>query len=670
MNDKINILPPEVYNILSAGEVVENPASVVKELVENAIDAGATKINVEIVKGGIDEITVTDNGSGCPEDQLLKVFLPHATSKIATANDIDNILSLGFRGEAMASISAVSQVEFTSKPARQEHAIKITKDGQTEIVGGNNGTTVRVANLFYNTPARRKFLKSENTEKNLVTNVIHNIIFSHPNHNIKYMVDGETNIDFRGTGLLSAIAQVYGIDDGMLEVTYRTADIKIGGYISNIKLSKKNKSRQIVIVNGRVIDGGIIAQTVNEIMPNYLMVGEYPVFVLTLDIPADKIDVNVHPQKREVRFDDKDTLINAIEMAIISATDKYFMQQRQTQMPKNTPTPTGTLNPNEQMRTWGGETKQNYNDKNVTGHNTIQSNEWQNVTDENATINTENQHGMGGDEPTQNFNGQNAAFNTENQYKMEKNVRPPVTKLVGKSFDPTATQHKSEEVFLRAMSFIAADSPNSQNETMVSSGSSVLHEFIMNNPLQQPHEFMKPQPEFEMPPEIEQTKIADNDDYKILGQVFETYLFVATGEQMLIIDQHAMAERINYDNFKRAMDTNNMASQTLLTPEIIKLSPKEQIAFEKIQPHLIAMGFECGEFGADSIRVLSIPTAMSVYGIDEFLRCILADRELQTNKLSDILKDRIAMAACKASIRAGDLLTNEQIASFMENYKK
>jgi DNA mismatch repair protein MutL len=588
---RINILPPEVYNLLSAGEVVENPASVVKELVENAIDAGADKINVAITGGGIDEITVTDNGSGCGKDELSKVFLPHATSKISSAADIDSILSLGFRGEAMASIAAVAQVEFISKPAAQEHAVKITNNGKTEIVSGNNGTAVRVANLFYNTPARRKFQKSENTEKNLVTNVIHNIIFSHPFLHIKYTVDGEVNIDFRGAGLLSAVKQIYGVNDEMSEMSYKTAGIAIGGYISNIKLAKKNKSRQTVIVNGRVIDGGIIAQTVNEVMSNYLMGGEYPVFVLTAEIDTAKIDVNVHPQKKEIRFADRDFIINAVEMAVIKALDEYFLRQRESQIPKNEPAfPQYTT-------------------------------------------------------------GQSANESALPQYTGERRM---AGKLVGKSFDPTATEHKSEEVFLRAMSFLSGGAPHG---AAVASGASVLHEFAAA-------------PQIELPPEVVQTRIISGSDYQILGQVFETYLLAATAEQLLIIDQHAMAERINYDKFTAAMNKNNIAAQALLDSVIIKLSPKEQIAFEKIKPHLTAMGFECDEFGTDSIRVSAIPAAMSAYGIDEFLRCILADRELMTDKLSDILKDRIAMAACKASIRAGDILTHEQIASFMENYKK
>ena len=208
----INVLPPAIYNRLAAGEVVENPASIVKELLENSLDAKAKQITVEIVNGGIDEIIVADDGEGVAESELPKVFMPHATSKIAQADDIDHITSLGFRGEALASIAAVAKVEFTSKPDGQDYAVTINQDNEQQFTGGNRGTKVRVANLFYNTPARKKFLRSVNVEKNHVTQIIHEIVFAHPNLHLRYYVEHQLIMDYRGEGLSVAMEQIYKID--------------------------------------------------------------------------------------------------------------------------------------------------------------------------------------------------------------------------------------------------------------------------------------------------------------------------------------------------------------------------------------------------------------------------------------------------------------------------
>jgi DNA mismatch repair protein MutL len=600
----INILPPKVYNLLSAGEVVENPASVVKELAENAIDADAAKITVEITNGGIDEIVVTDNGTGCPERELPKVFLPHATSKIADAQDIDGISSLGFRGEAMASISAVSRAEFTSKPVGQEYAVKITNSGKTEMAASGGGTTVKISNLFYNTPARRKFLKSGNTERNNVTAVIHNIIFSHPTIHIKYTADNEKIIDFHGRGLLNAIEEIYGVNTNeILPVDFSGEYIKIGGYISNVKLSKKNKTRQVVIVNGRVVDGGIVAAAANEIMSNYLMVGEYPIFVLTVEIDTAKIDVNVHPQKREIRFADREAIANSVKAAVIKALDIYFLKMTPAAIAAAPATDT---------------TNRTAADPNINP----------------AAIAA----------PTPSAGGQAAGTPPKNT--------PPIQKFFGKSFDPDAIEHKPQEVLLRAMRLLSTEATGS----MVADKPGILNEFR--------------QEKFELPPKTEQTKMTDGNEFRILGQVFETYLLVSTAENLLIIDQHAMAERINFDKFKRMVDENNISSQPLLTPEIIKLTPREQNAAQKIKPHLISMGFDIDEFGIDCIRISAIPSIFTAFGTDEFMRAVLSDRELQTDKLSEYLRDRIATMACKASIRAGDIMTDGQIASFIANYQK
>ncbi len=563
--NKINILSPEIYNRLSAGEVVENPASIVKELVENSIDAGSDKITVEIINGGIDEITVTDNGVGVSKEELEKVFLPHSTSKISKASDIDNINSLGFRGEAMASISAVAKVKFISKPTDQENAFQINEKNECVPVTANNGTVVKVSNLFYNTPARRKFLRSINTERNSVTEVMQNLIFANPKLNIKYIIDGKTFIDFRGTGLLSAISKIYKIDEtNMMPLNGEARGLKITGAISNIKLSKNNKTRQVVVVNGRAINGGVVSFAANEIMSNYLMVGEFPIFVLLLDLDNTKIDVNVHPQKKEIRFEDKSEIILFIKNVINNAMDDYFMKGLPTTISKVVPVDLPSL---------------------------------------------------------------------------------PILPA-GKSFNPE--NKSSEAVLIKSLDLF------NSGDSELKSAPNILSNF---------------EPSIQ-PVKSHQQSVLSEYDFRILGQVFETYLIINTNNEFMIVDQHAMAERINYDKLKEQIDKGIISSQQMLDPVIINLTPKELSNFEKIKASLNSMGFDCEEFGSDAIRFSAVPMIMSGMGVKEFLRVILSDKDIIDSKLSDAIKDKIASIACKASIKGGEILSDEQIISFIEVYKK
>lgn len=562
---EINILPPIVYNRLAAGEVVENPASIVKELVENSLDAGAHKITVQIVNGGIDEIVVIDDGEGVDQANLSKVFLPHATSKIKNLTDIDHIASLGFRGEAMASIAAVAKVEFTSKPREQDYAASINDENEIKMVGGNNGTTVRVANLFYNTPARRKFLRSSSIERNNVTQTIHDFIFANPDLIMRYIVDGKVMLDYNGKGLSAAMAQIFDISQQeLLTVDYQEPDLAVKGFISNMRLSKPNRDRQVVVVNGRVVNGGLPAAVVNETMANYLPVKEYPIFVLHLTIATDKVDVNVHPQKKEVRFEDKEKLTTFVRSAISHTLDKFFMGQIDT-MIKPVELPKLAV------------------------------------------------------------------------------ATPP--KVAGKSFVP------NQEPVAETVLFKSLDLLNDTQPAVKCAPN------ILNN--------VEVEPVVES---AEQVTVLPQNSFKVLGQVFETYLLVSTAENLLIIDQHAMAERINYDKFRKEIDTDAVKTQVMLAPLIINLSPQELSKYEKIKPLLTSFGFDCDLFGESAIRISAIPAVMSNSRVKDFLMVLLDDKEIVDASLSDTVKHKVATSACKASLKAGEVLSHEQIEYFLANY--
>lgn len=324
----INVLPPDVANKIAAGEVVERPASVVKELVENAIDSGATQITVEIKNGGISYIRVTDNGCGMSYDDAKKAFLRHATSKLKTAGDLQSICTLGFRGEALASIAAVSDIELITKSENSEGVFIELDAGvisRDEFIGCPEGTTIVVNNLFYNIPARMKFLKKNSTEGSYVTDVIERQLLANPNISFKYIVDGKEKLFHNGDGSLkTAIYCIYGKEyaDNLLEVSRQINGIKINGFIGRSNIARSNRAYQSLFVNGRFVYNKTIAFRIEQGFENNIMTHKFPFYVLNIEISPEAIDVNVHPTKQEIKFADERAVANEIYCAVKDALSK------------------------------------------------------------------------------------------------------------------------------------------------------------------------------------------------------------------------------------------------------------------------------------------------------------------------------------------------------------
>lgn len=328
----INILDSAIANRISAGEVVERPASIVKELVDNSIDAGATAITVEIKNGGIDYIKVSDNGTGIEESDLKKAFLPHATSKIKTIDDLDSIWTLGFRGEALASIVSVSQVTTTTKTSVDELANVIEVSGgefgTIKKLAGNNGTTIEVKNLFYNTPARRKFLRKPKIEESEITNVMSRYILAKPTIKFKYIVENNIVFSSNGTDLLSAISCVYNGEtaQNILPIDVTSNSLHIYGYVSNLSFTKPNTTYQTLLVNGRYVIDETVSKAVYMAYEEFLMSRQFPFFVLNIDLPYTDVDVNVHPNKLSIKFSKPsvifDLMYSAVRKAISSVITK------------------------------------------------------------------------------------------------------------------------------------------------------------------------------------------------------------------------------------------------------------------------------------------------------------------------------------------------------------
>ena len=324
---KINLLSSKIYNRIAAGEVVERPFSVVKELVENSIDAGANNIEIEIENGGISCIKVTDNGSGIEKSELKKALLPHATSKISSLKDLDNITSLGFRGEALASIASVSKIIIQSKPVAQDIGAMISADGgdMTEITDSaiDNGTIISVNNLFFNTPVREKFLRSEKSEENEITATVARFILGNPAISFKYIVDGKVIFNSFGDGFESAIVCVYGVDclDNCFYIDTIKNGIKITGYIGKQFFTKGNRSYQTTFINGRYVVNQTVGSAITNAYSSYLMKRQYPFYVLSISLPSEIVDVNVHPNKLDVRFANNQIVYGSIYSVISKVLD-------------------------------------------------------------------------------------------------------------------------------------------------------------------------------------------------------------------------------------------------------------------------------------------------------------------------------------------------------------
>ena len=321
----INVLDSVIANRISAGEVVEKPASIVKELLDNALDAGATEISIDIVNGGIDLIAIRDNGCGIEPDDIKKAFLPHATSKISCLEDLDNIATLGFRGEALASIASVAQVSMTTKTKHLDYASTINVDGgtfgATGAAASQDGTYIEVRNLFFNTPARRKFLRRPKAEESEITNFISRYILAHPSIRLKYTANDKVIFDNKGGDLLNAITCVYGLDiaDNVMPIQYESGYVKLSGYVGKVSFTKPNTTYQTLLVNGRYVIDERLSKAVYLAYEEFLMSRQFPFYVINLTLPYDQVDVNVHPNKLNVKFAHSNELFDVFYRAVRQA---------------------------------------------------------------------------------------------------------------------------------------------------------------------------------------------------------------------------------------------------------------------------------------------------------------------------------------------------------------
>ncbi len=626
----INVLSPRIYNRIAAGEVVERPASVVKELVENSLDAGATKIKVEIEEGGIKKICVSDNGCGIAKDDLPLAFLPHATSKIADIDDLDEISTLGFRGEALASIASVSMISLTTKTKNSETGYKIDADGgeisKITEVARLDGTTLTMQNLFFNTPARAKFLKKPKTEESEITHLIEKFMLSRPDIDFEYVVDGKTIYSHNSGNLDEVIYLIYGRDvfENLLKLDYAEDDIKVEGYVVSPKLSRPNRTYQTLFVNGRFVEKYMVSACVQGAYEPLLMKGRFPIYVIKLEMPFDRVDVNVHPNKREVKFENSSKVFGAIRRAV----EKALLSTNLIADFEFT---------NKDEKDWSKFDIKNESNPKETDFNAFEKSRLDKMSALEGT--------------------------SFGQAKVDTDA------TAEKVVSPKEYQKQGIEIInMPDFSNVKSDKRNKNrpggNIFFDQSGDSFLHEVELSVQEDLKKEEKKTEQFVE-----EKFLTAKVEEIKIVGVVFKTYIITEYDDSIYVIDQHAMHERQNYDRLKKQIEENNVAKQDMLLPYNFKLLAKDRDNFESKLDNLRKIGFEISQIG-NEFSVTSIPFVLSGIRLEKFIEEILADESMKERTASDVINEKLCQTACKHAIRAGDDVTKEQIAYLIDKMKE
>lgn len=653
---KINILPAKVYNRIAAGEVVDRPYSVVKELVENAIDAGATEITVEIEQGGKQLIRVIDNGCGIERDDLQSAFLPHATSKIAQAEDLDRILTLGFRGEAVASIAAVSKMTITSKtPDGKCYSLRSDGGelGTITEAAGENGTEVSVEMLFYNTPVRLGFLKSDKGEETDITNFVSRFILCRPDIAFTYCANGKKVLQSFGGGADEALVSVYGAATlaECIQINANKHGIRIRGYIGNQNFSKPNKSYQSVFLNGRYIVNATIAAAISNAYGSYLMKRQYPFYVLYIDVPTEIVDVNVHPNKADVRFADNQIIYGNIYSVISAVLDgqtmalEYIVQDKLPNVEKPIKNNLSAFVQEKNV----AQIKEKIEPKKETktfGFATLTYEEAQREIETSApafvaqkqkiALPFENVEERKGFTPHAKLGEYTVSHEPETPVKNRKPNKHGAEKLHEKfpdlffertilevndpAYEKAKKEGKQEDYFEENKRLLAElETKNKQNRIDVSTCT-------------------------------------------YAGKLFNTYLLYERKDEFFIIDQHAAHERLIFNRLKEQMQNRTVAQQPMLLPYTLDLNAFESTFIRERMQSIQDMGFDIVEFGDTSFKISAVPIDLQNIDLAKFFNEILGDISgFRSIKLEDLLKDKLASAACKAAVKGGMDLTKEEI---------
>ena len=613
---KIHVLDTEISNKIAAGEVVERPSSVIKELVENSIDAGASLITVEIKNGGSVYMQVSDNGSGMSADDAKICFLRHATSKISTSSDLDAIYTLGFRGEALSSIGAVSEVSLYTKRAEDETGICVTCRGgeilSSDEAGIPNGTSIIVENLFYNTPARRKFLKKDATEAGYITDIMTRFILARPEISFRLIIDGKKKLFSPGdNSLKNAVYTVYGKDyaNGTIPVEYELDGVKLTGLIGKGTLARPKRNYQSFFVNKRYITSTTIIAALENAYKNQIMIGKFPMAVLNIEIDPYLIDINVHPTKLEVKFSNEKAIYNAVyygaKNALYEIPNVPKIERAESEFKRDTP--------KEQLglSDWA---KGLSRDMESSGVN-------------NITKRPE----VSGYNPRENHFLKNAQSKDTKERRENDEYVPK----------PDFIKPKVREDFLDVQK-LTINSPEKEGTAPLAGDTKT--EYINNE------------------------TVFTDEYFEIVGQVFDSFIIAEKNDEMLIIDQHAAHERLKYEELKEEIASKQAMSQMLIEPVVVDLSDSEMSACRENKKLFEDIGFEIEEFGESSLIVRAVPGGVEIGEVEPLVLELAAQSEAMRKELITDKDQRLLYTiACKSAVKANMRMSTLEMEALVRN---
>ena len=629
MTKIINILDDLTINKIAAGEVVERPSSVTKELIENSIDASSTKIVIDIVDGGKKQIRITDNGEGIPSSEVDKSFLRHATSKIKKIDDLYDLYSLGFRGEALASIASVSRLEMITKTKDEPLGTKVVLEGGKEVlkepVGTKNGTTIIIKDLFFNTPVRQKFLKSTHAETINISDLINKLAIGNTNVQFKYINNGKLMLNTPGDNkLISVIRSIYGkeIVENLIEINEEGSFCNINGYIGNNNIYRSNKNLQHIYINNRYVRSKIILDAINEAYKSIIPINKHGVCFLNIDINPAKIDVNIHPTKMEIKFEnDKDLYIEIRDLlkkkllntALIGKYENY-----DDKFKVNESKETYLQEKEAYLQTFNNLNKENEEDKNL--NKATPKNDFSEL---NSFMSLSEALSRNNKVEENKANKEKVKDNTITSNNIEKEIKLQ------------SIENKKNEFFIdgvvdvsKSFSFDELNSLNEKNDKKAE-----LNQISEEN--------IKSENRFSI------------TDFRVVGSILNTYIVLEKNEAMYLLDQHAAHEKVLYEEYMKKFKNHKIDMQMLLDPIVMEFSNVDMMKIENNMDLFLNFGFEIELFGNNHIMVRGVPTIFGTPESEKFILQIIDNME-DLSSSYDLKGDKFASMACRAAIKAND----------------
>lgn len=625
---QIALLSQETIDKIAAGEVIERPSSVVKELVENAIDAGSSAVTVEIKEGGISIIRISDNGCGIEREQIPLAFLRHSTSKIKSVEDLFTVTSLGFRGEALSSIAAVSQVELITKTngdfTGSRYLIEGSKEVSLEEIGAPDGTTFIIRNLFYNTPARKKFLKSAQTEGTYIHELMQRMILSHPDVAFKFIMNNQVKLQSSGNGnIKDIIYHLYGRDitKALLPIAHESELFKVSGFIGKPMISRGNRGYELYFVNGRFIRSQILSKAIEDAFKPFLMQHQYPFTVLYFEIDSSLLDVNVHPTKMELRFSNQQELYWEVQ-SILSAA--LVHRDIIPEVPVDTP---------------------KKNEMEVPKIEKVMPEPFEQKRLEEIR----------------------KAVRKDSPYE----IKYPVSRPMGTGAVSSATQEKLLDTIKsmppedmmeeRIRKEPLPEQSKKETEKELAKEAYVLREEETYG--------AKPEGSYEQGSFLKEEEMAKQ---KIIGQLFDTYWLVEYNDRLFIVDQHAAHEKVMYEKLKKQFEKKEFTSQAISPPIVITLSMREAEVLERFKEQFTKLGFEIEHFGGAEYSICGVPGNLYRLNTRDVLIDMLDELTdgISERATADVILDKIASMSCKAAVKGSQRLSLPEMEQLMKDLMK